>query len=266
MRKSLKTDSKKEAKRRALVIERDLLAGKLSIDKRPPLIADIAAAFLETKEGDGLAESTLAKYGFCVGQMKQVAEELGVKRVSEIDAYFMDKFRKRRTELLSKRPGRDGQNTATKDLVTIREIVNYALELKLIHDDPLAGYSIKKVKTKPLSPTGFRTSSIESSLPLSVNHIRMYTACSDGPACVPGKILSLADTISTSTTGSRFKRRKAGSPRLATLARCRCPRRSSSCWPSAAALPMGLYVPGRQQRARLARSANAGCSTTSSGC
>src|SRR5688572_26969479 len=121
----------------------------LSVHKRPPLIADIAAAFLGAKEGDGLAPSTLEKYGFCVRQMKQVAEELGVKRVSEIDALFMDKFRKRRIEPLAKRPGRDGQNTAAKDMVTIREIVNYALELKLIHEDPLAGYSIKKVKSKP---------------------------------------------------------------------------------------------------------------------
>ena len=149
VRKSLKTSSKKEARRKALAIERDLLVGKRLFDKRPPLITDITAAFLEAKEGDGLAPSTLEKYGFCIGQMKQVAEELSAKRVSEIDAYFMDKFRKRRTEALSKRPGRDGQKTATNDMVTIREIVNYALEKKLIHDDPLAGYSIKKAKTKP---------------------------------------------------------------------------------------------------------------------
>jgi hypothetical protein len=133
-----------------------LLGGKLFADKRPPLITDIAAAFVDAKKGDGLAASTLEKYGYCIGQMKQVAEELGVKRVSDIDAYFMDRFRKRRTELLSKRPGRHGQNTATKDMVTIRGIVNYALELKLIHDDPLAGYSIKKAKTKP-QPYWIRT-------------------------------------------------------------------------------------------------------------
>jgi integrase len=149
VRKSLKTNSKKEARRKALALERDLLVGKRLFDKRPPLITDITAAFLEAKEGDGLAPSTLEKYCFCVAQMKQVAGELGLKRVSEIDAYFMDKFRKRRTEALSKRPGRDGQKTATNDMVTIREIVNYALEMKLIHEDPLAGYSIKKSKTKP---------------------------------------------------------------------------------------------------------------------
>jgi len=149
VRKSLKTNSKKEARRKVLALERDLLVGKRLFDKRPPLITDITAAFLEAKEGDGLAPSTLEKYCFCVAQMKQVAGELGLKRVSEIDAYFMDKFRKRRTEALSKRPGRDGQKTATNDMVTIREIVNYALEMKLIHEDPLAEYSIKKAKTKP---------------------------------------------------------------------------------------------------------------------
>lgn len=149
VRKSLKTNSKKEARRKSLAIERDLLTGKRLFDKRPPLIADIAAAFLEAKEAAGKAASTLEKYGYCVGLLNETAEELGVRRVSEIDAYFMEKFRKRRTERLSQRPGRDGQNTATKDLVTIRGIVNYALNLKLIHEDPLAGYSIKKAKTKP---------------------------------------------------------------------------------------------------------------------
>jgi integrase len=61
----------------------------------------------------------------------------------------MDKYRARRVSELSKRPGRDGQKTAANDLVTIREIVNFALDRKLIHEDPLAGYKIKKVKTKP---------------------------------------------------------------------------------------------------------------------
>ena len=61
----------------------------------------------------------------------------------------MDTFRSMRVEELSKRPGRDGQKTATNDLVTIRGIVIFAIKRKFISGDPLAGYSIKRAKTKP---------------------------------------------------------------------------------------------------------------------
>jgi integrase/recombinase XerD len=147
-RKSLKTKSKKEARLRALRLERDVLTGHFRPDAKPPLITDAAAAFRDAKVGQGIATSTLRKYDHCIALLKQVAYESGLKRISQITPAFMDRFRKRRVEALAKRPGRDGQKTAANDLVTIREIVNYALKRKLIHEDPLAGYSIKKVKTK----------------------------------------------------------------------------------------------------------------------
>jgi integrase len=112
------------------------------------LIADVAAAFRDANVAEGLAASTIEKYDYCIGLTNKLAAELGIKRISQITPSFMDRFRKLRIEELSKRPGRDGQKTAANDLVTIRGIVNYALDHKLIHEDPLAGYVIKKVKTK----------------------------------------------------------------------------------------------------------------------
>jgi len=149
VRNTLKTKSKKEARRKALAIERDILSGKISLGARSPSIGEVAAAYREAKVAEGLAASTLRKYDFCIGLLNQLAQELGIRRISQISPSFMDKFRKRRTEALSKRPGRDGQKTATNDLVTIREIVNFALGRKLIFEDPLAGYSINKIKAKP---------------------------------------------------------------------------------------------------------------------
>ena len=149
VRKSLKTKAKKEARRRALAIERELVAGNLQAGARPPLIKDATAAFRETKQAEGLAPSTLKKYDYCFRKTNEVADELDIRLISEIDARFMDLFRKRRTEELAKRPGRDGQNTAMKDLVTIREVVSFALERRMIEKDPLASYSIAKVAPKP---------------------------------------------------------------------------------------------------------------------
>ena len=148
-RKSLKTRSKKEARRRALFIERDVLAGQHVAERRPPLIVEVAADFRAAKVGEGLAPKTLQKYDHCIRLLNELAGELQISRIDQVSPRFMEKFRSRRVEKLSKKPGRDGQKTATNDLVTIREIVNYALARKVIHVDPLDGYSVKKAKSKP---------------------------------------------------------------------------------------------------------------------
>jgi integrase len=109
----------------------------------------VAADFRAAKVGEGLAPRTIKKYDHAIKLLKEFAEELEVARVNQITPVFMDRFRAKRVELLSKKPGRDGQKTACNDLVLIREVVNYALARKMIKDDPLDGYSIKKAKTKP---------------------------------------------------------------------------------------------------------------------
>lgn len=125
------------------------MTGHATDDRRPPTIREVAEAFRESKETVGLARRTLQKYEHCIRVLYQLAEEQGIKRITQITPAFMDKFREHRIAELAKRPGRDGQKTATNDLVTIRGIVNFALRRRLIREDPLAGYSIKKAKTKP---------------------------------------------------------------------------------------------------------------------
>jgi integrase len=148
VRKSLKTTSQKKARAKALAIERDLVTGMFDPEKRPPLITTVAGEFRAAKVGEGLARTTLRKYDFCIKLMNELAEELDVTRISQITHGFMDKFRAKRVAALSTKPGRDGQNTATKDVVLIREIVNYALDRKMIRDDPLERYKIKKADRK----------------------------------------------------------------------------------------------------------------------
>jgi len=148
-RKSLKTTSKKEAKLRALRLEREILTGNFQPAPKLTTIVEVTAAFRSAKEGDGIADTTLSKYDNCIRLLLQLAADLGVHHISKITPAFMDKFRQRRIEELKKRPGRDGQKTASNDLVTIRGIIKFALARKLLQVDPLAGYKIKKAKTKP---------------------------------------------------------------------------------------------------------------------
>jgi integrase len=178
--------------------------------------------------------------------------------VSEIDAYFMDRFRKRRTELLSKRPGRDGQNTATKDMVTIREIVNYALELKLIHEDPLAGYSIKKAKSKP-QPYWVQDE-LDRILAAARRqpHQDVYRLLGWTGMRI-GEVENLTwNDIDLDNRVIRSKRKRAGSRRPATRARCRCPPRSSSCWVASRGIAHGSLRSRLTATAPSARFANAG--------
>lgn len=149
VRKSLRTTSKREARLKALAIERELLAGFFQAESRAPLICDVAADNLACKRAEGLPPKTLCKCEFAIGLLNELAEHLGIKRIGQITPAIMDKFRSRRTTELAKRPGRDGQKTAVNDLVTIRQIVNFALRRQLVLSDPLAGCAIKKVKTKP---------------------------------------------------------------------------------------------------------------------
>src|SRR5262245_39252525 len=109
-------------------------------ERRPPLIKDVVAQFREWKVAEGLAPKTLKKYDVCFAHLLSVADELHVRRISQVTSALMNRFRIRRVEELSKRPGRDGQKTAANDLVTIREVVNFALDSKLIRDDPLEKY------------------------------------------------------------------------------------------------------------------------------
>jgi hypothetical protein len=83
-RKSLKTRSRKEARRRALVIECDVLAGQHQPERRPPLIAEVAADFRAAKVGEGLALKTLQKYDHCIRLLNELAEELEIKRIDQI--------------------------------------------------------------------------------------------------------------------------------------------------------------------------------------
>src|SRR5262249_921775 len=75
-RKTLKTRSKKEARLKALRLEREILTGSVVADRKPPLVRDVVEAFREWKVADGLAATTLKKYDVCFAHLFAVADEL----------------------------------------------------------------------------------------------------------------------------------------------------------------------------------------------
>jgi hypothetical protein len=97
-RRSLRTSSKKEARQRALAIERDLVTGQLAQPAKPPLIKEVVQTYLDHLRALGRSRKTLAKYEHCFLLVLQLADELGVTRINQLDLRFVDVFRRRRTE------------------------------------------------------------------------------------------------------------------------------------------------------------------------
>ena len=57
--------------------------------------------------------------------------------------------RERRITKLQQRPDHDGKSTTHKDVTTIKGLLKFALKRKLIVQNPLADYTLKKPKPKP---------------------------------------------------------------------------------------------------------------------
>src|SRR5687767_13457440 len=84
IRRSLKTRSKKEARRRALLIEKELLSGEHKHLKRAPLIKDVIDQYLDHLRSEGRTEKTIGKYKFGLDLFVEIAERLRLTRLSQI--------------------------------------------------------------------------------------------------------------------------------------------------------------------------------------
>lgn len=148
VRRSLKTRSKKEARRRALLIEKEILAGEHKHLKRAPLIKDVVKQYLDHLRAEGRSHKTIAKYEFCFNLLLELAGRRKTKRITQVDIAIVDLFRAERAAGGEHRkPGRP--KTVHNDTVTIRQLVNFAYKRGMIAEDPLKALKIKKPKRTP---------------------------------------------------------------------------------------------------------------------
>lgn len=148
VRRSLKTKSKKEARRRALVIEKEILAGEHKHQKRAALIGEVIEAYLEHLRAEGRSPKTIGKYQFCFDLLQDLAKRRGVRRISQIDVRFVDQYRAERAAGdEDRKPAKP--KTVHNDTVTIKQLVNFAVKRGMVADNPLKGLKIKKPKRTP---------------------------------------------------------------------------------------------------------------------
>lgn len=142
-RKSLKTTSKKEARLRALAIERDLLSGEHRTATKPPTIAAAVKLYTDHLRAEGRAKKTLQKYEKLFECVIVLSVQLKRTSVLGIDQSFVDAFRKSRTEAGC------AARTVYNESMIIRQLINFSRTRKLIRTDPLSGLQLKKPTSTP---------------------------------------------------------------------------------------------------------------------
>jgi hypothetical protein len=95
-RRSRGTTSKKQAQRKARAIERDLLDGRSVRPVRAPKIEDVVEQYIAHLRAAGRSMKTIKKYQHCFRLVLELAAELKIERIDQLDLAFVDIFRNRR--------------------------------------------------------------------------------------------------------------------------------------------------------------------------
>ena len=121
VRQSLHTRSKKEARNKALRLERELVNGDFERPRKATTMQSGIEEYMTHLRGEGRASRTLRKYEHCFRLVRALAEERGVQLLADIDLRFVDAFRRQRAD-------QGGHpKTVLNDTVVIRQLINFAL-------------------------------------------------------------------------------------------------------------------------------------------
>jgi integrase len=139
-RPSLRTSSKKEARRRAIQLEADILAGRYQERIQTPTIDHVILCYQAYLQTEGRAPKTLSKIKLVCDRVQDLAARRKAKSILAIDLAFIDQYRSERAA------NQAAPKTLQNETVIIRQLVNFAKRRKMIVSDPLHGLKIKKVK------------------------------------------------------------------------------------------------------------------------
>jgi integrase len=143
IRKALGTTSKKEARRRAIQLEAELLQGRYQRLPRPPAIESVLAAYEEYLRTEGRAGKTISKYLKVFERVRDLAQRRNARTITAVNKRFVDAYRSERVEAEA------APKTVYCETVIVRQIVNFALSREMIVSDPLKNYRVKKPRSRP---------------------------------------------------------------------------------------------------------------------
>lgn len=137
-RPSLKTTSKKEARRRAIQLEAEILQGRCRSTSAPAAQADVVRDYQQLLRTERRAKKTLVKYDKVLQRLLDLAGRRGVRNIHEVNLKVMDAYRSERVQA-----GAAAKTIYTESEV-VRELVNFALSRDMLATDPLKGLKLKK--------------------------------------------------------------------------------------------------------------------------
>lgn len=140
VRASLKTTSKKEARRLAIQIAAKLADGQVSKPAKTPSIQSVIEAYQSHKKTERRKPKTLAKIDLVCRRVLALAAKRHQSKLTNIDLSFVDAYRAERVAAPAK------AKTVHNETVIIRQLINFALRRNLVTKDPLAGLELKKPK------------------------------------------------------------------------------------------------------------------------
>jgi integrase len=142
-RTSLRTTSKKEARRRAVLLEADVLRGLVTSECKSSPIDLAIDSYRSYLKAERRAKKTLVKYDKLLNRLQDLALRTGRRTMARIDLQFVDAFRRERSESGA------APKTLYNDTLIIRQFVNFAKSRRLIATDPLAGLRLREPKPTP---------------------------------------------------------------------------------------------------------------------
>ena len=142
-RQSLRTRSKKEARRRALRLEADLTEGRHQPEHKIPSISEVAESYLANSQTEGRTQKTVTKYAAVFRRVIALAHRTRRTKISKLDISFVDRYRHERVA------AGIAAKTLYNETTIIRQMVNFALSRGMIREDPLQGIRIREPKPTP---------------------------------------------------------------------------------------------------------------------
>lgn len=140
VRKSLGTNSKKEAILRAQRLETELTRGEVPNQIRIATLLEVIEAFLAHAVAEDRATKTLTKYRHVTREITQLAIDRNVGRVDGLSVRFADAFKQ------SLKHNGNEPKTIYNKLVILRSLTIFAKRRRMVDQDPLDGYQLKKPK------------------------------------------------------------------------------------------------------------------------
>lgn len=92
-RVSLKTSNAKEARRKAILLEGDIISGRFQARSEVATVVEAVAAYREGLRTERRAAKTITKYDTILDRVSRLAHDLWVRTMDRMNLSFMDRYR-----------------------------------------------------------------------------------------------------------------------------------------------------------------------------